>query len=255
MYKCICEKCKINFEYLGSKRKICLTCRPKNLILSKEECAEIAIKCKTRWEFQKYYYRYYRQSLNKGWLNDICKHMPEPQYTYTKNDCLEKALLCKSRSEFGYLYKSHYNSSLRNKWIDEICSHMENKISVGFSRTVFINNCKSKNNNIGIFYLLKCFNCEENFYKIGITCRSVKMRYSNGSDLPYNWQILWEIKDIPEKIWEMESFYKKQIKNILYTPKLWKCKTSTECFRCHGNSKFLKKNYALNIIEIRKGKI
>lgn len=242
-YNCVCIKCNNGFVNIGSKRKHCIICQPLNLFLTEKECSDIAKICKNRWEFQQKYYRYYRQSLNHGWLNNICKHMPDPQHTYTKDDCSEKAKLCKSRSEFGFSYKSHYNSSLKNKWIDEICSHMDNEVSTGFSRSVFINNCKTKNNNIGIFYLLKCFGNNECFYKIGITSRSVKSRYSNGRDLPYKYKILWEIKDVPENIWAIESFYKKQIKQIVYTPQKWKCKRSTECFKCHGNSKFLKKNY------------
>lgn len=238
---CVCKKCKKDFIAINNKRKYCVCCRPPNLFLSEKECHDVAILCKTRWEFQQKYYRYYRQSFNKGWLDKICKHMPNIKYVYTKDDCLEKAKLCKSKSEFGKLYKVYYNSSLRNNWLEEICSHMDNIQPNGFTKTAFINNCKTKNNNLGIFYLLKCVGNNESFYKIGITSTSVKVRYSNGSDMKYKWNIIWEIEDAPEIIWDLEVFYKKQIKNIIYIPKLWKCKTTTECFKCHGNCNILKR--------------
>lgn len=242
-FKCSCKKCKKDFNSDIYVRKFCFDCRPKNKTLDKQKCHEISLLCKSRWEFQKKYPRSYKQSLKKGWLEEVCSHMPKVKEAYTKQDCHEKAKLCKSRSEFGRLYTSHYNSSLKNNWINEICDHMDGMYSTGFTRTCFVKNCNYKNR-LGIFYILRCYGNDEKFYKLGITSSSIKERYSNGSDMRYKWDILLEIKGDPTKIWDLEMSYKRQIKNFTYTPKLWKCGYSTECFKCHGNSKILKKHNA-----------
>ena len=44
--------------------------------------------------------------------------------------------------------------------------------------------------NPAIFYILKCWDDTEIFYKIGITCRSVKERYRSKANLPYNYEII-----------------------------------------------------------------
>lgn len=45
-------------------------------------------------------------------------------------------------------------------------------------------------NKHGILYLINCCNEHEDFYKIGITSRSVKLRYGSGDSMPYSYKIV-----------------------------------------------------------------
>ena len=42
----------------------------------------------------------------------------------------------------------------------------------------------------GVFYIIKCWNSQECFYKVGITSYSVKRRYNSKRDMPYNYEII-----------------------------------------------------------------
>lgn len=236
---CKCGKCGITFETSGHKRKNCLDCRPVNLEHTKEQCGAKASICNTRWEFQQKYYRYYRKSLNSGWLDEICSHMLESKPIYTFADCERAAKTCQTRSEFARKYKSHYHKALKHKWVDDICSHMQVEQS-GFSKSQFICRC-NKGRGYGTLYLLECHNEIEFFYKIGITSNTINKRYSNGQDLPYSWKILWEYKGDPSAIWDMEAKFKRRIKGLLYTPMKWKHTKSTECFKCNKEDAILKR--------------
>lgn len=83
-------------------------------------------------------------------------------------------------------------------------------------------------------YLIRLFNDNENFYKIGISFRKENgeiRRYSDYKRLGYNVE---EIKTITCEDWiqvrELELSLKHLIKDNLYTPKNWEHNNSTECF-------------------------
>jgi hypothetical protein len=103
--------------------------------LTKEECQEKALLCKTRSEFEKTYNSHYKKAKRENWLDDICPHMEILLNNWTKEECQEKALLCESRSEFKKTYNSHYNKALRENWLDDICPHMTTIVLVD---TVYI---------------------------------------------------------------------------------------------------------------------
>ena len=81
-----------------------------------------------------------------------------------------------------------------------------------------------------IFYILKCFNNTEIFYKIGITCRSVQQRYSNKYSMPYEYTIMQEIKGTADYVWDKEKEFKNKYKTYLYTPNIKFAGSKTECF-------------------------
>lgn len=88
--------------------------------------------------------------------------------------------------------------------------------------------CRDKE---GIFYIIRCFNKDEEFIKVGITCTSIKNRYRKKTLMPYNYQILYEIKSFNLKsLYKIEAKIKKEIKPFLYTPKISFGGSKTECF-------------------------
>jgi hypothetical protein len=78
-------------------------------------------------------------------------------------------------------------------------------------------------------YFLRCFDENENFYKVGITVNKIKERFA-GNTIPYNYEVLLEIKDSPEIIHDLESFYKKKLNKYRYKPKKVFAGSKYECF-------------------------
>ena len=104
----------------------------------------------------------------------------------------------------------------------------------GWNKTNFKNACEN-NKGYGIFYILKCSNENEEFYKLGITSRSVKerYRYKDFKLMPYNYEILQEITGDPISIWSYEKFLMKYItiKDLKYKPLIKFGGSSSECFK------------------------
>ncbi len=67
-------------------------------------------------------------------------------------------------------------------------------------------------------YIIRCWNETEEFYKIGRTYLSVKYRFIG--NLPYNYEILKEIKGEASEIFKLENKLKKENKHYKYVPKL-----------------------------------
>jgi len=91
---------------------------------------------------------------------------------------------------------------------------------------------KAAPGNPGILYVLRCWNDDEEFYKIGITCQSkVKGRYHNKLRMPYNYEIVEEIvSDDRKYIYKLEKQLKRNHKELAYEPKISFDGSKSECF-------------------------
>lgn len=78
-------------------------------------------------------------------------------------------------------------------------------------------------------YVLKCFNDNEVFYKIGKTFVNIKRRYECKNVLPYAYIIMDQIYGDARTISELESWLHQQFKLSQYTPSI-PFTGSTECF-------------------------
>lgn len=90
---------------------------------------------------------------------------------------------------------------------------------------------KAKNRE-GIFYIIRCYNDNEVFYKFGITSTSTKSRYSHKEHMPYKFEIIKEIisKDLGY-IWDLEKRFKLFKRKNRYVPLIKFNGSSTECFK------------------------
>lgn len=79
------------------------------------------------------------------------------------------------------------------------------------------------------FYILHCYNNEEEFYKIGITVNTVKQRYFCKKTMPYEYKILKEIKGDSETIWTTENLLKNKLTKK-YKPKIKFSGSVRECY-------------------------
>lgn len=111
--------------------------------------------------------------------------------------------------------------------------------NTGWTRTSWKNSCEGK---IAKLYVIKCFDREEEFYKIGITNRTLEERFYHHSIFPYEYTIeyLIESEEDPIYIYELERLLHGLHKDVKYIPnKVFP--GSTECFY---EIKNIIKNYA-----------
>lgn len=94
----------------------------------------------------------------------------------------------------------------------------------------FSKRCKE---NIGIFYIIKCYNSKEVFYKLGLTSNTIQQRYSSRYHMPYSYEIIQEIKGAPNLLWDLEHTLKSfiKLKKIHYIPEIKFGGHLSECYK------------------------
>lgn len=98
----------------------------------------------------------------------------------------------------------------------------------GYKRSNWIDHC-IKNNKEGRVYILRCYNKQEEFIKIGITSNKIKNRFNCKTVLPYSYEILKEIGGSPDFVWDKEKELHRLCKEFNYKP-LLPFNGHTECF-------------------------
>lgn len=121
------------------------------------------------------------------------------------------------------VYKCTPNNHLKGKGCPQ-CGHQYNS----YIKSEWI---KSAGNKQGIFYIIKCWNDNEEFYKVGITHNGVHKRYAGKEAMPYVYEIIREIySDDKELIWNMEKESIKKLKDYHYSPLTPFSGSKYECF-------------------------
>ena len=169
-----------------------------------------------------------KRRTTEDFINDS-QLIHEDKYEYSKSIFTKRKskviIICPIHGEFEQTPHSHLNGHHCRK-----CSMM-NKDN-GFGKSYFLKFCNKNNNGLGTFYILKCFNEDEEFYKIGITSHSIKKRYESKKDLPYNYEIIYEYFNNPEYIFNLETLIKhKVLKGLNYKCKLFFGGCRTEVFK------------------------
>lgn len=219
------EFCYKDVIYKDTKTKVIINCRihgpfkqsPCNHLNSKSKCptcsanklpqrqlADLKDLIKKANEVHNYFYFY-------------------DKYIYTGTD-RKSVITCPVHGDFLQAFSSHINAR-------QGCPKCAEETK-GWSKTYFKEKCEKHHDGLGIFYILKCFDENETFYKLGITSRSIKKRYCAKKSMPYNYEVIQEIIDVSDNIWSLELFLKKYIKEfqILYTPLKQFAGDYSECF-------------------------
>ena len=156
------------------------------------------------------------------------KKVHRGKYTYEKTEYIRGSdkiiITCPTHSYFQQAPNNHL--------VGQGCP-LCNKESIGYSRTNYI---RIANGRICTFYTLRCFNENEEFYKIGITMRTVKERYNNTTTMPYSYEIVSEVFGEAGVIWDMEKEEKRDLKEFYYQPKINFNGSVTECFTQYKNN-------------------
>lgn len=130
-------------------------------------------------------------------------------------------------------------NSCNLEWDTKPSSHISYKTGcpkcaynkLGWNEQKFIERCKD---GLGTLYLIKMYTNDEEFYKIGITSTSVKQRYNDISKTNlYHYDILFEMKTLPQLVFRKEKAIKAYIKNanMHYKPIHFFGGSVTECFK------------------------
>lgn len=102
----------------------------------------------------------------------------------------------------------------------------------GWNKSSWIKKAKMSSRYSGFkVYILKCYNEDEEFYKVGITFLNVKERYTNKKSMPYNYEVVKTIEsDDGIYIWELEKKIHTYNKEFIYSPKINFDGAYVECF-------------------------
>lgn len=139
-----------------------------------------------------------------------------------KNKSEKVEILCKEHGSF-WQKGSHHTTDRQG------CPECSKETTTIFRKSGFIEACE-RNSNKGIFYLIKCYNSNESFYKLGITSKTIKQRHQKGKDMPYDYEVILELEGEPNLIWELELKNKQMIRDALYTPLIPFRGGLSECF-------------------------
>lgn len=99
-------------------------------------------------------------------------------------------------------------------------------INSGFGRHDFIEKAKGRK---CICYIIKCYNDDEEFIKIGITSRTIKQRFDSKADMPYKYKIIKLYEGSSEYVYNKENELHKLHIPYKYLPKM-KFIGMYECF-------------------------
>lgn len=198
---------------------------------------KITIICKTHGEFQQNFFHH----LN-GMGCRKCAFMKNAEgRTKSREDFIEEANK-KHNNFYNYDKVEYINSRDKvtiycpiHKYFQQ-CAHNHitgqgcpecGRENGGYNKSDYI---KKANGRICTFYTIKCWNENEEFYKIDITMNDVKTRYNSVSDMSYNYEITSEIFGEAGFIWDLEKSEIKKLKEFHYLPKIKFGGHKTECF-------------------------
>lgn len=204
-------------EYLLSSKKIKIICNTHGIFEQKPNSHLQGYGCKKCMgeKISKS-----KEKSPEDFINE-CKKRHKDRYLYEKTKykgCDKKVIVtCRIHGDFEQQASNHLHGQGCDKCGKE--SH--------WRRSDYI---KKANGRICTFYVLKCFNEKEEFYKIGITMNTIKSRYSTIKEMPYNYEIVSEVYGETGIIWDTELRQKRKLKDFNYQPKIKFDGSKTECF-------------------------
>lgn len=165
------------------------------------------------------------RNINKtnNWINK-CKIKFGEKFSYSKSVYTHSmdpiTVSCPTHGDF---------CTYPNKFLTSIygCPQCGIEAIPNISRTSFNMSCKNENGNL---YVIRCFNKEENFIKIGISkYNNLNKRFIGVDAMPYNYEEISIFIGNPIIIFDMEHIVHRNFKPYKYEPKIF-FHGHTECF-------------------------
>jgi hypothetical protein len=144
-------------------------------------------------------------------------------YNYSKTICNSQydivTITCPIHGDFRQVAKNHRRNGCPT------CGQNKN----GWKTHNWHKRCDCGDKKIKLYYI-RCFNKEESFFKIGLSCKkNINYRF-HGNKIPYQYEILKIIESCDvDKFISMEQELKKQLIPFQYIPKI-KFNGMYECF-------------------------
>ena len=142
------------------------------------------------------------------------------QVEYGSNAHQKVKIICKIHGEFFISPNSHLSKKANCIKCSQISGKrkLEKEGSLGWNKTQWILRCKGRK---PFVYILRCWNEEENFIKIGISSKPLKRRFTTIERMPYNYEVLKIIEsENAGYIYDLENILLRNSKELKYTPKL-----------------------------------
>lgn len=158
------------------------------------------------------------------------KHGDKLKVKYFTNLSSPCIISCNKHGNFSILASYIINGQYCPKCSKESQKESFRNSPTGWNKTNwFKSSLKSKNFESFKVYIIKCYNDEEDFYKIGRTYTKIKNRFY-GVRLPYDYKVIkiFESNDV-NKVWDLENKLKQYFKSYKYIPKI-KFSGMYECF-------------------------
>lgn len=179
------------------------------------------------------------KSKTNAWVNNLDKILSKIPLDETINivslnnvqNSTGKVLL--SCSKHGSFEKSVGNLKLGQRCPE--CSLYE-----GWGKSTYIQRAKDLYGGLCNIYLIRCWNDEEDFYKIGITVHKDIRRRFNKSEMPYQYALVEVVCADVEYIVDVETEAHKEMKTFHYTPKIPFGGHVRECFSKEGFNQAVK---------------
>lgn len=161
---------------------------------------------------------------------------------YTKEDFVELANIVhkntydycdtiyeKSNMPVNIICKIHgvFSVTPNNHLSGQKCPHCT--VHSSWSKEGFVRYAESNYGGLSTIYLIRCYNDSESFIKVGHTCRTLKERFSTKNTMPYNYDVLFELKTKASMVYDLEKEVKKSFNSDKYLPDI-AFGGRTECF-------------------------
>ncbi|MCU4365628.1 hypothetical protein KTG70_10815 [Acinetobacter variabilis] len=205
-------------EYLSRASRIKIICPTHGLFtqVAKEhlrgygcfECGNMAISAKLS------------SSKEKFIESAHAKHGDRYSYVDVIYQSSKKPVLirCYKHGVFSQRPNDHLNGSG--------CPDCKNEITL-WQRTKYVKHCGSARGGISNLYIIKCFDENEVFYKVGITVKKLHQRFSGA--IPYAYEKVRFISEDAGFIWDLEKKLHQILKKHKYQP-LKQFGGQNECF-------------------------
>ena len=131
-------------------------------------------------------------------------------------------ITCSAHGDFRQKMQSHTA-------LGRGCPECGAEESCGWSKESYVEMCRIRSKGLSTLYAVTMTSGSESFFKVGITHKTVKERFANKEDAPYDVKELYTVTDDASYIYDLEKRLHKLLKKHNYQPKQ-KFGGHTECF-------------------------
>ena len=217
-------------DYKNAKTKVIIICKKHGEFKQTPNCHLMGKGCKKCSIIKSASIRTKKLEdfINEANLKHDYKYFYDKTLYIKQN--IQSIITCKIHGDFLQTPKDHLSGRGCTK-----CGNLnKGKNSQGYSRSNWIKIA----NNYGLLYIIRVWNNKEQFIKIGITSRTVRIRFNRKSYLPYNYEVIKTKEGSPGFVWDLERTLHHKFNDFRYLP-LKKFNGMYECFKMDIKDKII----------------